>query len=547
MEMIRLRCTSCGADFENVDLQEHQRFFRCTRAGCGAVFMVEQGEKFADVEQAEAEKIQKYRQELQSALEPMQDDQVDFYAHEILKMIPEDFRAQAFMYLVQFRQESSRGLYRFLSQPPECTEEEFEAVFPSLLHFCDFRGLKLMREKTVPQCVKQREKRQELLSRVEKRLDRLREESDAYAEISRDVFVCHSGANSDVALQVVNALEKDGNQCWISSRNLPPDERYYWEKIESAVAHCNIFLVICSEDAMQSHDVQRELKFAKKYKLARLELKCDGTKHTTLFKEFFEGIAWVDGTAGMEDALEALKKQVKDIRFPPDPQAPDIRVTTLTEQEIQERLERELAAQRARIAAEEAEKERIRKEQEEAERLLKEQQAAEEKKKAELEKKREEEKKKQAQEEEKKQREIARQKQQEEDARKARIAKQKRQCRWFTFLALALFGGRILLTRALGREVNAEFLLQQMLPGALYFLAVLAYERILLRHTAKPQAGMALVLLLPLALDFWYLTPLQALADAEFLHRALTYLKALLLLVAMFCGIYARKRYEKDS
>ena len=50
MELIRLRCTSCGADFDNVNLQENQRFFRCTRAGCGATFMVDQGARFADIE-----------------------------------------------------------------------------------------------------------------------------------------------------------------------------------------------------------------------------------------------------------------------------------------------------------------------------------------------------------------------------------------------------------------------------------------------------------------------------------------------------------------
>ena len=540
MDMIRLRCTSCGADFENVDVQEHQRFFKCTRAGCGAVFMVDQGAKFADVEQADAEKIQKYREELKAALEPIQDDRVDFFAHEILRLVPEDFRAQALSHLVQFRRESSRGLYQFLSQPPECTEEEFADVFPILLRFCDFRALKLLRDKTVPQCVKQKEQRAEMLAQVDWQMQRLRDESDAYAEVNRDVFICHSSENGDVALQVVDALEKDGNQCWISSRNLPPEERYYWDRIEGAVSRCSIFLVVCTDDAMQSHDVQRELKFARKYNLARLELKYDTAPHTTLFKDFFDGIAWVDGTGNLEEALEALKKQVKDIRFPPDPSSPEVKVGTLTEEERQQRLERRQQEDRERIAAQEAEKERVRKEREAREKAEREKQETLQKQAADRKKPEEEEKTKQ-------QREMARQKQLEEQAKAARIAKQKSQCRRLTLLAVLLFAGRVVATRVMGNQTAASLLAPQLISSVLYFLAVLVFERVLLRHTGKPHAAMAALLLLPLALDYWYLTPLRSYRDVDSISRGLALLKALLLLLALFFGISAKKRYEKES
>ena len=93
MKMLRIRCTSCGADFDNVEAD--QQIFRCTRKGCGAVFMVEQGRKFFDIEEMQAQHIQKLREGLKNSLTPFTAVQAKLYAGQILAMIPEDFRARA--------------------------------------------------------------------------------------------------------------------------------------------------------------------------------------------------------------------------------------------------------------------------------------------------------------------------------------------------------------------------------------------------------------------------------------------------------------------
>ena len=107
MTIQRLRCTSCGADFENIEAE--QQVFRCTRKGCGAVFLVEQGKKFSDIEEMKAQQIQKLREGLKNSLQPFHAEQVRLYAKEILAMIPEDYRARAALCLEVFQE---RGLLR---------------------------------------------------------------------------------------------------------------------------------------------------------------------------------------------------------------------------------------------------------------------------------------------------------------------------------------------------------------------------------------------------------------------------------------------------
>jgi len=305
----RMRCTNCGADFENIEAE--QQVFRCTRKGCGAVFLVEQGKKFSDIEEMKAQQIQKLREGLTKSLEPFHGEQVRLYAKEILAMIPEDYRARAALCLEEAVKGHTLSLRHLLEGRPECSEEEFLEMFPFLLARCGYREL-LALEGAAEACVESL-KRGECLDAIAARKEELRLKSDCYADIPRDVFVCHSSSDAAKAMQVVEALEKDGNQCWISGRNLIPDTPDYWQKIERAVERCKIFLVLCSQAAMLSQDVQHEMDLAEKHGAIRLEVKLDDAQHTTKFRYFFNGISWIDATGGLPGALTEIKTRVFDI------------------------------------------------------------------------------------------------------------------------------------------------------------------------------------------------------------------------------------------
>lgn len=312
MQLTRIRCTNCGAEFE--DVSEDQQLFRCTRKGCGAVFLVDQGRRFSDIEQLKADQIQRLRAGLRASLSPFDPQQADLYAREILSMIPEDFRARATLCLCQAINGRPLALRRLLEGELTCPEEEFLEMYPVILARCEYR--ELMALEGAAEMVVNAHGLEDCLSAVERRKEELRRKSDCYADIPRDVFICFSSVDSAKARRVVSALEEDGNQCWISSRNLIPDAPDYWARIEQAIRRCRVFLVLCSEASMLSKDVQRELTLAEQIGNARLEIKLDETPHTTQFRFFFDGISWIDATCGMEGALAQVKRRVYEVLHP---------------------------------------------------------------------------------------------------------------------------------------------------------------------------------------------------------------------------------------
>ncbi len=312
MKLTRLRCPNCGADFENIDVTEDQKVFKCTRLGCGASFILDQGIRFADIKQADAEKIEHYREELKRSLSPFDRHLAGRYAENILAILPDDYRAKAILAIAQSGEQSSRPLYYFLQSDPACTPEEFEEVFPCLLEHCDYRGLNLLRE-TVS-AVEPEERRRTYFEKIDRQTDYLKRKIEDYADIPRDIFVCHSSDDLGIVMKVVNALEADGNKCWYSERNMPPDSLHYWEKIRKAIRRCTIFLVCCSGSAMMSDPVQTEIDFAEEAKVRRLELKLDDTPHTSLFKHFFDGISWVKLDDDFDGAMRQLKEFVYQLK-----------------------------------------------------------------------------------------------------------------------------------------------------------------------------------------------------------------------------------------
>ena len=120
---------------------------------------------------------------------------------------------------------------------------------------------------------------------------------------------------------------------------------------------------------------------------------------------------------------------------------------------------------------------------------------------------------------------------------------------WYVFLTLAaltLYKGRVILTRDRADASLVPMFEGQMIPCALYFLAVLFLLPSLLWHTEKPRWFAALLLLVPLAADAWYLLPAGMLKSVPFTDRMPVaqmnlLLKCLLLFVTFFAGLRAKK------
>ena len=147
--------------------------------------------------------------------------------------------------------------------------------------------------------------------------------------ISRDVFVSlkYTERNTAVAMAVIETIENDGNECWISCRNLENNDSDYTSHIRTAIKNCKIFLVISSEETHRSKDVQDELDIAEELNKPRLEYKIDD--HTTRrFKEFFNGISWIDASHDpfaknkLEEVADRVYETLKSLKKPVTPVMP---------------------------------------------------------------------------------------------------------------------------------------------------------------------------------------------------------------------------------
>lgn len=309
-QLIRIRCTNCGADFDSV--REDQQIFSCTRFGCGATFRISQGKAFYHTEKEKAAKIANHRAAMTQALRSYQFDAVLQYASVIIGLIPTDFRANAAQQLAHFkaREGDSRALREYLSSFPAVTETEFSEMLPYFLDYCGYDELifllDLLPRYSAGAALTENNKL------VFNRLKEIETENEAYADIKRDVFLCCSDADGEIAREAADALAGDGRLVWLRSRNLSTRSANPPFDIGRAVKKCRVFVVVSSHSAMMSKNVQREIGFAEDCGIARIEFKIDAHPHTQAFKQFFEGLVPIDASGNLSKALDALKKQVAE-------------------------------------------------------------------------------------------------------------------------------------------------------------------------------------------------------------------------------------------
>lgn len=76
-----------------------------------------------------------------------------------------------------------------------------------------------------------------------------------------DVFISYSSKDSQQAETVRNILEKNSIPCWMAPRDIPGGSNYTKE-IPTAIRGCQVFVLILSQNAQESHWVLKELDSA---------------------------------------------------------------------------------------------------------------------------------------------------------------------------------------------------------------------------------------------------------------------------------------------
>lgn len=177
------------------------------------------------------------------------------------------------------------------------SEVEKKFVYPYLINHCTSRFFD-----ATSAFLKAQSADAKTLAKLKKAVDiNLAKEQNDYAFLNRDVFICHSSADFERILPLIEALESKGLKCWHSQRNLRPDSNDYWGDIQRAMSKCIVFAVFTSKNSMSSPDVAREMELANELnKRKRIEYLLADKKereHDAKFDKFFAGINWIDATS----------------------------------------------------------------------------------------------------------------------------------------------------------------------------------------------------------------------------------------------------------
>ncbi len=303
MDIHEARCTSCGA---NLKVEPHKHTIQCDY--CQNTILAKNAIELALVEVDKTKDIAKFRLNLNEAVLTSNYPQMLRLSSTIKDIIPDDFESNYFYSYATLKLTQPKEFNQFLKNPPEHTPEDLEKVTSHLIDHSSVRD-----HSKVQSFVEKY--RPDLLQRfIASHQERINIEQQ-YTIVKRDVFICYSSEQQSIADLMVKAIEADGHKCFIASRNLRPDDNEnYWHNLYEAIEKCSIFLVVSSQQAMLSQDVQREIQHALKLKKPFLEFKVDDAPHTLLFKEAFDGIKWVKGTLDSKQNYHSILSRIFDIK-----------------------------------------------------------------------------------------------------------------------------------------------------------------------------------------------------------------------------------------
>jgi len=295
----RIVCTTCGSSLE---ASADESVKKCD--SCGNTFLVTDGEEFSGKSEKEISSIKKLRANLKNSIKADDHKNILHFSKEILRLIPKDYAANYFYAYSNYSFGSRRYLFDFYNRVFTDLPLEVERITKHMIDYADIRdknAVEIFISNNMPQRLDEYRKvyQQKLI------------DEENYSQIPRDVFISFRSSDLEWAEEVLKELEKDGNTCWISTRNLRPnDNENYWNNIEDAITKCKLFLVVSSHDAMISRDVKKEIDIATKLLKPRIEYKIDSSAHTSFFKYFFDGEKWIDATNDKEEAIKTLVKRV---------------------------------------------------------------------------------------------------------------------------------------------------------------------------------------------------------------------------------------------
>jgi hypothetical protein len=124
------------------------------------------------------------------------------------------------------------------------------------------------------------------------------------------VFICFSSKDKDAALEIVDFLEREGLDCWISVRDVPGSHNYQ-ETIIHALERATCIVFLFSHASSESGEIKKELSVAASLGAPVFPLRLDPVTPKGALRYELATRQWIDI---FEDRDEGLARLVEDIR-----------------------------------------------------------------------------------------------------------------------------------------------------------------------------------------------------------------------------------------
>lgn len=112
-----------------------------------------------------------------------------------------------------------------------------------------------------------------------------------------DAFISYASHDAAVATALVEALERVGVKCWIAPRDVRAGALYA-DAIVRAITGARAFVLVLSEDSIDSSHVSKEIERASSKKHPIITLRIDAAPLTPALEYFLSESQWVEAQAG---------------------------------------------------------------------------------------------------------------------------------------------------------------------------------------------------------------------------------------------------------
>ena len=136
--------------------------------------------------------------------------------------------------------------------------------------------------------------------------------------MNKQFFVCHSTADIDLAKTLMEELEADGYQCWLTSRDADTGQNSE-KSITTAILHSSAMLLVFTENSSDSRRIRNELDIAANQRIPIVTLKFRRGEVSESISYYTHLQQWIDCTLNQSNTPEIIPALFNIAKTPLEP------------------------------------------------------------------------------------------------------------------------------------------------------------------------------------------------------------------------------------